>query len=122
MDACRLRRITGSAVVTTKLSRLTMNKATEVMATVQRTACRRSCVITSSNRNSELEVCCSRLGHSTGFTLTMEMPRSRKTVKEAVQLGLVDDATRERALVSVESSSNSSRRSQTLGLKAHEWR
>src|SRR5262249_50491190 len=53
------------------------------------------------NRNSELEVCCSRLGHSTGFTLTMEMPRSRKTVKEAVQLGLVDDATRERALVSV---------------------
>src|SRR5262245_1300923 len=101
MDACRLRRITGSAVVTTKLSRLTMNKATEVMATVQRTACRRSCVITSSNRNSELEVGCSRLGHSTGFTLTMEMPRSRKTVTEAVQLGLVDDATRERALVSV---------------------
>src|SRR5262249_62420372 len=35
------------------------------------------------------------------FTLTMEMPRSRKTVTEAVQLGLVDDATRERALVSV---------------------
>ena len=34
-DACRSRRITGSAVVTTRLSRVTMKSATEVMANVQ---------------------------------------------------------------------------------------
>ena len=35
IDACSCRRITGSAVVTTRLSRLTMNSATEVIASVQ---------------------------------------------------------------------------------------
>ena len=35
MDAFRSWRITGRAVVTTRLSRLTMNSATEVMARVQ---------------------------------------------------------------------------------------
>ena len=34
-DACRLRRITGRALVTTRLSRVTMNSATEVIAKVQ---------------------------------------------------------------------------------------
>ncbi len=35
MVACRSRRITGSAVETTRLSRLTIKSATEVMASVQ---------------------------------------------------------------------------------------
>src|SRR5262249_15492761 len=101
MDACRLRRITGSAVVTTKLSRLTMNKATEVMATVQRTACRRSCVITSSNRNSELEVLLQSFGSLNGVHADDGDAEIAQNGQGGVQLGLVDDATRERALVSV---------------------
>ncbi len=35
-DACRSRRITGSAVVTTRLSSVTMKSATEVIANVQK--------------------------------------------------------------------------------------
>jgi len=34
-EACRFRRITGSAVVTTRLSSVTMKSATEVIANVQ---------------------------------------------------------------------------------------
>jgi hypothetical protein len=34
-EACRSRRITGSAVVTTRLSSVTMKSATEVIANVQ---------------------------------------------------------------------------------------
>jgi hypothetical protein len=36
MDAPRLRRIAGSAIVTTRLSRVVMNRARDVMARAQR--------------------------------------------------------------------------------------
>ena len=39
MDACRSRRITGIAVVTTRLSSVTMKSAIEVIANVQSVRC-----------------------------------------------------------------------------------